>query len=399
MADTRKSAKKPQKIFGVMTKRRWFGVVVFLSAMLWSYTAGPPLSDSVICNRYFLDGTSYDYKTVAFEGDMAVIESVFKRGFWPDVFTWQIGAYFDWTEGPLWSSKHSKLLFSDTVQNSIFSWSPINGIQLELENAGEVTDAQRATLAEPGTNGLLQHPHNADVIFVAQHAQRRIVRLDLNTKQRVPIADKFDGKALNSPNDMVLSPDGEYIYFTDPPYGLRKKDEAMSAAVHARSDLGFSGLFRVKMDGSAHGDVELIDRSMERPNGLAFSSDGTRLFVSDCFEGEFRMSVLTKGKKGKWAVSEKWTEEFVTRNSKGSISALAGGMGCVDGFAVLDSEVLVSTCPGGKLCVLKYMTGELVAVVKLPDKTKLANVAVGDDRNLYVTGNHTVWQIKLQPKS
>ena len=64
---------------------------------------------------------------------------------------------------------------------------------------------------------------------------------------------------------------------------------------------------------------------------------------------------------------------------------------------MLSEELLVSTCPGGKLCVLRHTTGELVAVVKLPDKTKLANVAVGADRNLYVTGNHTVWQIKLQP--
>ena len=78
-----KKKKRPQKIFGVMTKRRWFGVVVFLSAMLWSYTAGPPLPDSIICNRYFLDGTSYDYKTVAFEGNINLIDRIFKRGFWP----------------------------------------------------------------------------------------------------------------------------------------------------------------------------------------------------------------------------------------------------------------------------------------------------------------------------
>jgi len=396
----RKSKKKPQKIFGVMTKRRWFGVVVFLSAMLWSYTAGPPLSDSVICNRYFLDGTSYDYKTVAFEGDLAVIERVFKRGFWPDVFTWQIGAYFNWTEGPLWSAAHNKLLFSDTVQNSIFSWSPINGIQLELDDAGQATPEQLRTLAEPGSNGLLQHPRDADAIFVAQHAQRRIVLVNLETQQRQVIADSFEGKALNSPNDMVLAPDGsDFVYFTDPPYGLRRVDEETTEAAHGRSELGFAALFRVKMDGSA--PVELVDKSMRNPNGLAFAADGRRLFVSDCAEGEFKLNVLEKAADGAWAVTERWTEAHVTRNAKAlatPISALRGGAGCVDGLAVLDAELLVSTCPGGKLCVLRQATGELVAVVKLPDKTKLANVAVGADRNLYVTGNHTVWQIKLQPK-
>lgn len=175
--------KRPQKIFGVMTKRRWFGVVVFLSAMLWSYTAGPPLPQSIICNRYFLDGTSYDYKTVKFEGNINLIDSLFKRGFWPDVFTWQIGAYFDWTEGPIWSDKYGKLIFSDVIQNNIFSWSPINGIQIEVENAGDCTDKQLKELHEPGSNGILQHPTNPDIIFIAQHAQARIISYNMQTKE------------------------------------------------------------------------------------------------------------------------------------------------------------------------------------------------------------------------
>lgn len=84
--DAAPKRKRPQKIFGVMTKRRWFGVVVFLSAMLWSYTAGPPLEDSIVCNQYFLDGTAYDYKTVAFEGDIQLIDTLFRRGRVPPPF-------------------------------------------------------------------------------------------------------------------------------------------------------------------------------------------------------------------------------------------------------------------------------------------------------------------------
>ena len=83
----------------------------------------------------------------------------------------------------MWSSRHSKLIFSDTVQNNIFSWSPINGIQIEVENAGQVNEDQLRTLNEPGSNGILEHPTDSDSILIAQHGQRRIISYNLMTKQ------------------------------------------------------------------------------------------------------------------------------------------------------------------------------------------------------------------------
>jgi len=396
--------RRPQKIFGVMTKRRWFGVVVFLSAMLWSYTAGPPLPDSIICNRYFLDGTTYDYKTVAFEGNINLIDKIFKRGFWPDVFTWQIGAYFDWTESPMWSNKYGKLLFSDTIKNNIFSWSPINGIQIEIENAGQCTQKQLDSLHEPGTNGILQHPSNPDAIFIAQHGNARIIEYNLDTKKSKVVADKYKGKRLNSPNDMVLGPDGGYIYFTDPPYGLKEKGRKIDVNdpnhfyVDSKSEIGFSGIYRVKIGDPS--SVELLEKSLLRPNGIVFSSDYSRLFVSDCIEGQFKLNVYDfDDKSGKIKLNQQWDESSILKNNNKNketkISSLSGGIGCVDGIAVLDEEYLVTTCPGGKLCLISQNYGDLEALIKLPDKTHLSNVAVGDDRNLYITGNHTVWQLKL----
>jgi len=395
--------KRPQKIFGVMTKRRWFGVIVFLCAMLWSYTAGPPLHDTVICNRYFVDGITYDYQTVSFEGNLSLIDKIFKRGFWSDTFTWQIGSYFDFTEGPMWYERDQKLLFSDVIQNKVFSWSRINGVQIEVDNGGHATAEQSDTLRLPGPNGLLQHS-DANKIFIAQHAARRIVLYNLDTKkvERV-IADSFEGKPFNSPNDLTLGPNGKYLYFTDPPYGLLQKAKAVD--MDDASTIGFNGVYRVNIDGATPPRVELLDK-FERPNGIAFSSDYSKLFVSNCVEGEFRLKVFSfdaRAKNGgsvKGAKTELWDEKRILRNSgrlERKIQPLNGGVGCVDGLAALDDTYLVTTCPGGKICIVNQKSGDLEALIKLPDKTHLSNVAVGGDRNLYVTGNHTVWQIKLQP--
>ena len=218
------------------------------------------------------------------------------------------------------------------------------------------------------------------------------------------VADKYKGKRLNSPNDMVLGPKGEYIYFTDPPYGLNLKSQVDAIkdpnhfAVDKRSDIGYSGIYRVKLGDAS--SVELLDKSLKRPNGIAFSSNNKRLFVSDCIEGQFKLNVYSVKKNGNIELYQQWNEESVMKNNdklETKVNALSGGVGCVDGLSVLDSDYLVTTCPGGKLCLIHQQNGDLEALIKLPDKTRLTNVAVGDDRNLYVTANHTVWQLKLQP--
>jgi len=389
-----------------MTKRRWFAVVVFLSAMLWSYTAGPPLEHSFVCNQYFLDGSTYDYSTVAFEGDISLINKLFNRGLWPDTFTWQIGSFFGWTEGPIWSEHHNKLYFSDTMQNRIFSWSPTEGVQIEMENGGHCEQSHLDSLNEPGPNGLLQHPTNPNALFVAQHARARIILVNLATKEHMVIAEEYNGKRFNSPNDMAIGPKGKYLYFTDPPYGLVEKRKLSAKDPNhyfadKKSQIGFNGVYRVQIDGQSAGRVELLEKSMKRPNGLLFV-DNKRLLVSDCIYGEFKVNVFDVAKGGTITLKEGWTEQSILKNAKrleAPISALKGGMGCVDGMTSLN-EYVVTTCPGGKLCIIDGKKGELKAVIKMADKVLASNVVVGaargGGRNLYVTSNHTVWSLNLQ---
>lgn len=138
------------------------------------------MNEAIISNRYFKDGTLYDYSTIKFEGDLELIDNIFKRGFWPDVFAWQICAYFNWTEGSMFMNE--KLYFSDTMQNKIFSWNPIYGIQIVSHNSGEQSKANIKKYVEPGSNGLLPHPTDPNIIFIAQH-RGRIVSYNLNTKK------------------------------------------------------------------------------------------------------------------------------------------------------------------------------------------------------------------------
>jgi len=221
-------------------------------------------------------------------------------------------------------------------------------------------------------------------------------------KKSKVIADKYKGQRFNSPNDMTLGPDQQYIYFTDPPYGLKEKgrkdvNDPNHFYVDSKSEIGFSGIYRVKIGDPS--SVELLEKSLLRPNGIVFSSDYTRLFISDCIEGQFKLNVYDfDDKKGTIKLNQQWDESSILKNNNNKetkISSLSGGIGCVDGIAVLDEEYLVTTCPGGKLCLISQNYGDLEALIKLPDKTHLSNVAVGDDRNLYITGNHTVWQLKL----
>jgi sugar lactone lactonase YvrE len=401
--------KKGNKIFGVMTKRRWFGVAVFLGAMLWTYTIGPPLEEAIISNQYFKDGVSYDYSTVRFEGDLSLIDSLFKRGFWPNVFTWQVGAYFNWTEGPLMMDDGS-LLFSDVIKNRIYSYAPIKGMQIKVENSGDCTQKQLNKYVFPGSNGLLAHPTEPNVIFVAQTAQRRIVSVNLVTKERQVIAFSYNGNKLNSPDDMVLGPKKQFIYFTDPPYGFIEKDQIKknphlqlstrkNVYIDRRSKIGFSGVYRVHISGEEA--VELMDASIHRPNGIIFSTDYAKLFVANSIVEDLEIAVFDVDQET-GGISNKiiWNEESLLKNSANlpiPISPLTSRVDTIDGIAIHPRGYLITTAANAKLCIINEKSGDLEAVIKLPDLLKITNVAVGQDENLYVTANHTIWQLKLQP--
>ena len=159
---------------------------------------------------------------------------------------------FEFTEGPIWL--HDKgLLFSDINGDSIYR-------------------ADKSVFRKPSgkSNGLTLDRQGR--LIACEHWNRRVTRTESDGKVTV-VADRYEGKRFNSPNDVVVRSDG-VIFFTDPPYGLEQGE----------AELAFSGVFAV----FPNGRIALLDTSFKRPNGLAFSPDERILYIGDSEESFIR---------------------------------------------------------------------------------------------------------------
>ena len=177
-----------------------------------------------------------------------------------------IASGFDWTEGPLWlpDEKGPRLLFSDIPRNSIYEWRPDAGVRLFMQPSGFTGVGTYGQ--EPGSNGLLADQKGR--LICCEHGDRRISVL---TKDggKMTLADRYEGKRFNSPNDGVFKSNGD-LYFTDPPYGLPGNWD------DSRRELDWCGVYRV----TPAGIVTLLTKEMTRPNGIAFAPDEKTLYVA-----------------------------------------------------------------------------------------------------------------------
>jgi gluconolactonase len=169
---------------------------------------------------------------------------------------------FHWSEGPVW--KDGALFFSDVPENKSYRWQPGEKkahIFLQPSGGMEATP----DFKEPGSNGMTVDAHNH--LIICQQGTRRVIRLEEDGKQ-TPLATGFEGKHFNSPNDVIVAPNGD-IYFTDPPYGLVGLNDS------PLKELKFNGVFRA----TPSGEVSLLIKDLTFPNGLAFSPDQKTLYV------------------------------------------------------------------------------------------------------------------------
>lgn len=180
-----------------------------------------------------------------------------------------IAGGFEWTEGPLYIAGGDYFLFSDIPRNRIYKWKEGDSVKLYLEPSGYLGTVKGKK--EPGSNGLLLHTDGH--LVLCQHGERRMAKMKAPISDPKPdfevLADRFEGKRFNSPNDAVYHPNGD-LYFTDPPYGLDKgrRDPA--------KELDFSGVFRLTPDGR----VDLLTKELDFPNGIALTPDGKFLLVA-----------------------------------------------------------------------------------------------------------------------
>jgi gluconolactonase len=171
---------------------------------------------------------------------------------------------FIFTEGPVWVPD-GYLLFSDPNANTIYRWTPDGQISVFRTKSG-YTGADVAEYGQPGSNGITLDPEGR--VTIDQHGNRRVIRIE-KTGAVTVLADRFEGKRLNSPNDLVYRSDGA-LFFTDPPFGLPK------AFDDRRKELPFSGVFSLK-----DGALRLVTKDLEGPNGIAFSPDERYLYVAN----------------------------------------------------------------------------------------------------------------------
>ncbi|MEM8995066.1 MAG: SMP-30/gluconolactonase/LRE family protein, partial [Acidobacteriota bacterium] len=285
---------------------------------------------------------------------------------------------FTWSEGPVWIPDGDFLLFSDVPQGTVYRWSEASGLERWLSPSGFTGDGEPGR--EPGANGLYLDADGQ--LLMCQHGDRRVARLtaavgdgpflgpfDGGAPYATVVSD-VDGKRFNSPNDLVVHPDGS-IYFTDPPYGLRDESER---------ELPHHGVYRAVPGGPA----TLLYGDLTRPNGIALSPDGGTLYVANSDPESalwMRWPVLGDGGLGEGTVLFDATE---------SVSEERPGL--PDGMAVDTAGRIYATGPGGLFVFAD--DGRHLGTVRLPDPT--ANVTFGgaDRSTLYITSNHRLLRLE-----
>lgn len=277
---------------------------------------------------------------------------------------------FEWSEGPIWMPEAQCLLFSDIPRNSIYRWSEAAGLTLWMRPSGYTGVADYG--AEPGSNGLARDPQGR--LVLCEHGDRRISVLTTDGG-KLTLADRYRGKRLNSPNDVVFKSDGA-MYFTDPPYGLPNRwDDPLR-------ELEFCGVYRL----SPSGELCLLTAEMSRPNGLAFSPDERTLYVANSDPERalwMAYDVLPDGSVANGRV-------FV------DVTSMVGQWpGLPDGMKVDCHGNLFATGPGG---VHVYdPTGELLGRIDTGIAT--ANCAWGEDGStLFLASDMYVCRIRTRTR-
>jgi gluconolactonase len=256
---------------------------------------------------------------------------------------------YQFTEGPVWIPE-GFLLFSDIPANTIYKYEPRLKPEIFLKPSGH-------------SNGLTLDQQGR--LLICEH-ERRVTRLEKNGTKNI-LAEHYDDKRLNSPNDIVVKADGS-IYFTDPPFGLPNRTEG--------KELDFSGVYRIETDGT----ITLLDGSIELPNGLAFSPDEKTLFVDDSSCGNVYVFDVTS------------SGLLENKRLFARVAGLDGKGG--DGMKVDVDGNLFVTGPEG-ISVFDP-NGVRFGVIVCPEKP--ANLAWGDNdyKTMYITARTSVYRLRVK---
>ena len=281
----------------------------------------------------------------------------------------QLAEGFRWSEGPTWYQ--GGVVFSDVMANTVYQWKPgMKSAAVFIRPSGQF--APESGFREPGSNGLARDAQGR--LLLCQHGERQVARWE--NGRFTTVADRYEGRRFNSPNDLAVRKNGE-IYFTDPPYGLEKINDS------PLKQQPWNGVYRVATDGK----VTLLTKSLTFPNGIGFSPDEKILYVAVSDSKATRVAAFDVNADGTLANERVFFDMQPW--------SLKGEPGLCDGLKIDREGNVWATGPGGVSVISP--AGKLLGRLNPGEPT--GNCCWGDDGStLYITANYFLVRVKTKTK-
>lgn len=292
----------------------------------------------------------------------------------------RIATGFTWVEGPIWDQ--GSLFFAEITSNSIRRWTPGKGVSIFLQPSGYQGSAPYGG-PEPGSNGMTLDARGR--LTVAGHAQRDVYRFEsVNPKGPITVlADSYQGKRLNSPNDLAYRSDGS-LYFTDPPYGLRTQSDS-----DPEKQLKVNGVYRIphaleQKPGTqpARGELQLLISDLPRPNGLAFSPGEKYLYVDSTEPKKIWMRYTVRPDGS--LVDPKLLYDATSDHR----------LGAPDGIKVDEQGNIYGVGPAGVWIISPE--GKPLAIIDMPERVSNVGWGGADRKTLYITASKSIYRVELK---
>ncbi len=293
----------------------------------------------------------------------------------PKIF--KLAEWFKFTEGPIWIYDGRYLLFSDPNSNVIYKYK--DGQLSVFRQPSGYSGADIADYGQPGSNGLTLDPQGR--LTINEHGNHRVTRLEKDGTVTV-LADSYEGKRLNSPNDLVYRSDGT-LFFTDPPFGLPKFFD------DPRRELPFSGVYSIY-----NGKLQLLTKELSGPNGIAFSPDEKYLYVGNWPRSLVSHPISNTGESGKVIIRYEVQADGTLKNGRVFFDMTsAPGEDGIDGIKVDQSGNLYVSGPGGLWIISPE--GKHLGTIITPKH--IHNMAWGDEdgKTLYLCGRSSLYRMRL----
>ena len=326
------------------------------------------------CTEADVSGTSENLQTASYEM-VGSITSTRPDIIDPKAKIERLGGNFGWSEGPVWVGELDALLFTDVPGNTIWKFKDGEGITEYLSPSGAVPPIPDYT-SSPGANGLIMLDETH--ILLPDHGNRALFKLDVHTKEKTLIVERFGDDRFNSPNDAVLESQHGHIIFTDPPYGLKGQDDSSA------KELDYNGVFILRSDGT----LDVIADDLTRPNGIILSPDERTLYVANSDpQAAFWMA---------YDVDAQFRAINPRKILDVTEDVAAGLPGLPDGMAIAENGTIFATGPGGVLILSPE--GERLGLISTG--TAIANVTFGgaDGRDVYMTSNDFLARTRTEVK-